>query len=161
MDYSINGPELDYDFDRERWKKPLFVIGEPHQEYRQIRDDAWECGDPSLIDKAGSYFQRLFKYQRREQAKRRQWELKHYGHWETPFLYCYPINNWFQEGYKLKTFDDVEAHPFFGLYMTHLPVFNNSRKKTRYFEDVQTLKVFTIKPGEKVIYNKYIYLQQH
>lgn len=165
-DYTLHGSDdLAYDMKKERWIRPTFNIGEPNLEYKQIREDAWQSGDPSLLSKAGSYFQRLFRYQRHEQAKRRKWELKHLGHWENPFLYCYPLHNWFQDGLKLKSFDMVHEHPFDGLYIKYYPRFKKTKqgeiKKAFYYEDIQTLTKFPTKPGETVLFNKYYFLPQY
>lgn len=154
--------DFSYNVEKERWNRPIFVSGEPNIEYRQIREDAWECGDKTLLESAGSYFKRLWKYQRHEQAKRRQYEIKHYGHWVKPFLFCYPINNWFQDGLKLKSFDMVHEHPFFGLYITYYPRFKKTKqgeiKKQFYYEDIKTLTKFPLKPGASVLFSKWHYL---
>lgn len=131
-----------YDWEKHRYRHPNYTTATPSMEYRQIREDAWECGDKDLLSQAGSYFTRLYNYQRKQQAKQRRKELKELGHWETPFVFYFPIQNWFQEGLKLVHFDYIKAHPFLSLYTTEMPKFNDPKKYTYYIEDIQTLKVF-------------------
>lgn len=143
-----------------QWTEPNHPIGHADVHFRQIKPDTWECGDKTLLDKAGSYFQRLFRYQRHEQAKLRQKELKRYGHYEHPYLICYPLNNWYQRGYYLPTFDDVERFPWLPLYVLEEPKFTSERKRNRYFEDIKTLTKFPYKKNDPEDTLTYTYLHQ-
>lgn len=161
FDEDWKGQDDFYDWKLMRHKRPQITSDTPYSMFRQIREDAWECGDPTLLSKAGSYFQRLFKMQRRLQAKQRQKELKQLGHWETPFVFYYPIQNWFQHGLKLVHFDYVEKHPFLSLYTYEMPKFTDPDKYTRYIEDIQTIKVFPYDRNTEYFGQRFIYLQQH
>lgn len=151
-----------YDHEKHRYKRPYYSSGCPDLVYTQIREDAWECGDKSLLDKAGSYFTRLWNYQRKQQAKWRRKELKRDGHWVHPFVFYYPIQNWFQEGLKLKTFDQIKKYPFLSLYDIELPKFTDPRKYTFYNEDIQTLTIFPYdKSTHHYGHKHFIFLPQH
>lgn len=89
-------------------------------------------GDPRLMREAGSYYNELFRIQRKFQALDRKKEIqfmrqadRRFGtraEWHLDgFYFCYPQRGWKQQGLRLKTVYEVMKWPFQSLY-TQTPI---------------------------------------